>query len=259
MDFLGLRPTMSSKGTALVTGAAQGIGRSIALRLADDGFDVAVNDVSNNSEKLDALVDEIQGKGRASFKYIADVSQDEQVRAMISEVAEKHGSLDVMVANAGVAGIMVPFGEVSVEDWDRVMNINSRGVFLCYKYAGNQMVKQGRGGRIIGASSFVGQQGIGPAPYCASKFAVRGLTQAAARDFGAHGITVNCYAPGLIDTPMLGAVTRDAVVDQFTKMSPLKQIGEPEDIAGLVSYLVSKEAKFITGQTISINGGVFFT
>ncbi|KAJ7850627.1 hypothetical protein B0H14DRAFT_2762926, partial [Mycena olivaceomarginata] len=240
MDFLGLRPTMSSKGTALVTGAAQGIGRSIALRLADDGFDVAVNDVSNNSEKLDALVDEIQGKGRASSKYIADVSQDEQVRAMISEVAEKHGSLDVMVANAGVAGLMVPFGEVSVEDWDRVMNVNSRGVFLCYKYAGNQMVKQGRGGRIIGASSFVGQQGIGPAPYSASKFAVRGLTQAAARDFGAHGITVNCYAPGVIDTPMLGAVARDAIVDQFTKF-------EPEDIAGLVSYLVSKEAKFITG------------
>ncbi|KAJ6500960.1 hypothetical protein C8R45DRAFT_819816, partial [Mycena sanguinolenta] len=121
--------------------SAQGIGRSIALRLADDGFDVAVNDISNNSEKLDTLVSEIQEKGRASSKYVADVSQDEQVKKMVDEVVEKHGSLDVFVlADDGALS-------VSTEEWDRVMNINARGAFLCYKYAGIQMIKQGRGGR----------------------------------------------------------------------------------------------------------------
>jgi len=249
---------MSSKGIALVTGAAQGIGRSIALRLAEDGYDVALNDISSNSEKLDALVDEIQKKGRASSKHVADVSQDEQVKGMVEQVVEKHGSLDVMVANAGVVGNNLPFHEVSVEEWNRVMNINGRGPFLCYKYAGIQMIKQARGGRIIGASSLAGKQGMASqGPYCASKFAVRGLTQAAASEFGPHGITVNAYAPGAIDTDMLG-IARDMIIDKFTKMSPLNKIGIPEDVASLVSFLVSKEAGFITGQTISINGGVFF-
>ncbi|KAJ6452783.1 NAD-binding protein, partial [Mycena sanguinolenta] len=249
---------MSSKGVVLVTGAAQGIGRSIALRLADDGFDVAVNDISNNSEKLDALVSEIQEKGRISSKYVADVSQDEQVKRMVDEVVEKHGSLDVMVANAGVAGNGSPLTEVSTEEWDRVMNINARGTFLCYKYAGIQMIKQGRGGRIIGASSVAGKQGFAMVgPYCATKFAVRGITQSAALEFGPHGITVNAYAPGVIDTPILGA-TRDMIVEQYTKLSPLKKIGVPEDISALVSFLASKEAQFLTGQTVSMNGGIFF-
>ncbi|KAF7328665.1 NAD-binding protein [Mycena sanguinolenta] len=249
---------MSSKGVVLVTGAAQGIGRSIALRLADDGFDVAVNDISNNSEKLDALVNEIQEKGRASSKYVADVSQDEQVKTMVDDVVARHGSLDVMVANAGITGITAPLTEISTDNWDRVMNINARGTFLCYKYAGIQMIKQGRGGRIIGASSIAGKQGFTMGEsYCASKFAVRGLTQAAALELGPHGITVNAYAPGVIDTTILGAA-RDTIVEHFTKTSALKKIGVPEDISALVSFLVSKEAQFITGQSISINGGVFF-
>ncbi|KAF8176376.1 NAD-binding protein [Mycena galopus ATCC 62051] len=250
-----LRRAMSSKGIALVTGAAQGIGRSIALRLADDGFDVAVNDISSNSGKLDAVVDEIQRKGRASSNHVADVSQDDQVKGMVEEVVERHGGLDVMIANAGVLGNFLLITELSAEEWDRVMNVNAKGPFLCYKYAGIQMVKQGRGGRIIGASSVAGKQGAGTqAPYVSSKFAVRGLTQAAAQEFGPHGITVNAYAPGAIDTPMINS----AIIDQYTKMSPLKKIGVPEDIADLVSFLVSKGSRFITGQTISINGGVFF-
>ncbi|KAF7369254.1 NAD-binding protein [Mycena venus] len=249
---------MSSKGIALVTGAAQGIGRSVALRLADDGFDVAVNDVSSNAEKLDVLVEEIQKKGRAGSKHIADVSQDEQVKGMVEQVVEKHGGLDVMVANAGVVGKNLPFHEVPVEEWDRVMNVNARGPFLCYKYAGIQMIKQGRGGRIIGASSLAGKQGSSwQAPYSASKFAVRGITQAAAQEYGPYAITVNAYAPGAIDTDIL-SVARDMILDQMMKRSPLKRIGVPQEIADLVSFLASKESGFITGQTISINGGVFF-
>ncbi|KAJ7040933.1 hypothetical protein C8F04DRAFT_185498 [Mycena alexandri] len=253
---------MSSQGVALVTGAAQGIGRAIALRLAEDGFDVAVNDIASNSENLDTLVDEIQKKGRTSSKCIADVSQEEAVKDMVEQVVKDHGGLDVMVANAGIVGKNLSFVKVSGEEWDRVMNVNSKGTFLCYKYAGIQMIKQGRaGGRILGASSLAGKQGIGTqAAYCASKFAVRGLTQAAALEFGPHGITVNAYAPGAIDTPMIASEPgmRDAIINEFTQRSPLKHIGVAGDIASLVSFLAKKESQFITGQTISINGGVFF-
>ncbi|KAJ7325575.1 hypothetical protein DFH08DRAFT_886922 [Mycena albidolilacea] len=251
------------QGVALVTGCAQGIGRSIALRLADDGFDVVVNDISANQTKLEALVDEIRAKGRASSQHVADVSQEEQVKGLFRQAAEHHGGLDVVVANAGVIGIPgMVFTEVPVEEWDRVMNINARGTFLCYKYAGIQMIEQGRGGRIIGASSVAGKRGTLPGPYCASKFAVRGLTQAAALEFGAHGITVNAYAPGSIDTPMLAGISVDGdpseIIKKSIALSPLKKIGVPEDVSNLVSFLASKESQFITGQTISVNGGTYF-
>ncbi|KAJ7779150.1 NAD-binding protein [Mycena metata] len=250
---------MSSKGVALVTGAAQGIGRAMSLRLAEDGFEVVVNDIANNSEALDALVHEIQAKGRVSSKCIADVSQEEAVKEMVEQVVRNHGSLDVMVANAGIAGKDGSFLEA---EWDRILAINSRGPFLCYKYAGLQMIKQQRGGRILGASSIAGKQGIATqTPYSASKAAVRALTQAAAGELGRYGITVNAYAPGLIDTPMLGSATggaREAIVEEFIRTAPVKRIGVPRDIASLVSFLASKESQFITGQTISINGGMFF-
>ncbi|KAJ7850632.1 acetoin reductase family protein [Mycena olivaceomarginata] len=243
----------NNKGVALVTGAAQGIGRAVALRLAEDGFDVAVNDVSSKSENLDTLVEEIQKKGRASSKHIADVSQDQQVQTFVEEVVKNHGSLDVMVSNAGILG--------PERHWDQILAVNARGAFLCYKYAGIQMIKQGRGGRIIGTCSLAGKQVITPllSAYSASKFAVRGLTQAAALELGAHQITVNAVAPGAIDTPMLGgSIVRGEKLEQIKQASPLKRVGLPEDIASLVSFLASKESQFITGQTISINGGLFF-
>ncbi|KAJ7687686.1 NAD(P)-binding protein, partial [Mycena rosella] len=219
---------MSSKGVALVTGAAQGIGRAVALRLADDGFDVAVNDISVHVDMLESLVEEIRGKGREASTCIADVSQDEQAKAMVEMAVQRHGSLDVMIANAGVAG----------------------GVPLV----------EGPGGRIIGASSWAGKQGQATqGPYSASKFAVRGLTQAAAAEFGAHGITVNAYAPGAIDTPLItktAAATGVAILDigrnlltlatQFKEMSPLKKSGVPEDLANLVSFLGFEGVHFIT-------------
>ncbi|KAJ7825437.1 NAD-binding protein [Mycena leptocephala] len=208
-----------SKGTALVTGAAQGIGKAIALRLADDGFDVAVNDIPANAQNLIEVVREIKAKGRVSSEHLADVSIEEQVKSMITEVARVHGGLDVMVANAGVTHNWAELPKLSVGDWDRVMTINGRGPFLCYKYAGIQMVSQGRGGRIIGASSVSGKQGTaGFAAYTASKFVVRGLTQVAALEFGSHGITVNAYAPGPIDTDMLQDF--DASTAKGTGMAP---------------------------------------
>ncbi|KAK7023158.1 NAD-binding protein [Favolaschia claudopus] len=252
------------KGVALVTGAAQGIGAAIALRLAEDGFDVAVNDMASNAEKLQRVVDEIIGKGRSSSKHIADVSKEEEVAKMVKDVVQHHGGLDVMVANAGVTGKpAVPFTEIPCEEFERVMSINARGTFLCYKHAGIQMIKQGRGGRIIGASSIAGKRGmLTQGPYCASKFAVRGLTQAAALEFGTHRITVNAYAPGVIDTPILrdAAVNGDPseIIKTMKEMAPLNRIGIPVDVSNLVSFLASEEANFITGQAISINGGTWF-
>ncbi|KAJ7234748.1 acetoin reductase family protein [Mycena haematopus] len=254
---------MATKGTAIVTGAAGAIGKTIALRLGDDGFDVVVNDISDKAEALAQVVDEITAKGRASSLHIADVSLEDEVRGMVEAAVDHYGRLDVMVANAGVSSRSSIF-EMTTEQWDRTMNINARGVFLCYKYAGMQMIKQGNGGRIIGASSVAGKKG---SPfnfaYTASKFAVRGITQSAALEFGAHGITVNAYAPGAIDTDLLPYImpadtSREALLNAVKKTSPLNIVGAPSDIADLVSFIASDESRFITGQTISINGGMYF-
>ncbi|KAJ7182883.1 hypothetical protein C8R43DRAFT_1116500 [Mycena crocata] len=259
---------MTSKGVVLVTGAAQGIGREIALRLADDGFDVAVNDIPSKATNLSLVLADIEAKGRKSSSHIADVTLEEQVKKMIDEVVTTHGALDVVVANAGVTKWVSLF-DTSVEDWDRIMTVNGRGTFLCYKYAGMQMVAQGRGGRIIGASSIAGKTGFPfTSAYCASKFAVRGLTQAAAQEFGKHGITVNAYAPGMIDSEMLNSLafaspkdtgaSGEDWLETARKSSPLGRLGTATDISNLVSFIASKESQFITGQTISVNGGNYF-
>ncbi|CAK5276711.1 unnamed protein product [Mycena citricolor] len=256
----------SDRGTAIVTGAAQGIGREIALRLARDGFAVAVNDVPAKADKLARVVEEIRATGRPASAYAADVSADAEVKAMVEQVVQEYGGLDVMVANAGICKAIL-FSQVTVEEWDTIMAVNARGAFLCYKYAGLQMVQQGRGGRIIGACSVAGKRAGSSlmGPYSASKFAIRGLTQAAALEFGAHGITVNTYAPGAVDTEMMAAVNASSAQVMGTSYSErvknsgaLAQYGVPKDIADLVSFLASKESGFITGQSISINGGVFF-
>ncbi|KIK92885.1 hypothetical protein PAXRUDRAFT_829565 [Paxillus rubicundulus Ve08.2h10] len=257
-----------SKGIALVTGSAQGLGRAIALRLAQDGYDIALNDIPSKSHRLREVAHDVDKSGRKAIVLPADVTVEEQVKEMVKEVSTKLGGLDVMIANAGVVQIST-LVSTQLADWDRVMNINTRGPFLCYKYAAEQMVKQGRGGRIIGASSLAGKQGYPLlSAYCASKFAVKGLTQVAALELGRYGITVNAYAPGLIVTPMAaGMVDADgkflssdeeysAWVMNRIEGRPIKHVGQPEDVASIVSYLVSKEAHFITGQTISVDGGI---
>ncbi|KAJ6506176.1 acetoin reductase family protein [Mycena vitilis] len=257
---------MSFKGIAIVTGAAQGIGRGIALRLASDGFDIAVNDITSNADKLAELVEEIKAKGRQASAHVADVSVDLQVKGMVEEVVRTHGGLDAMIANAGVMNF-ASIEHTSVDDWDRVMAINARGTFLCYKYAGMQMISQGRGGRIIGACSLGGKKGGQMmSAYCASKFAIRGLTQSAASEYGPHGITVNSYAPGMTDTEMgksyvIGISFDNDIIcsDQHGQIVCRPNGKTPDDIVGLVSFIASKESQFITGaELISINGGMYF-
>ncbi|KAJ8594948.1 NAD(P)-binding protein [Rhizopogon salebrosus TDB-379] len=263
-----------SKGVALVTGSAQGIGRAIAIRLAQDGFDVALNDLPAKQAALEDLAAELQ-RGRSlegsyhprTCVVPCDVSKEDEVKSMIDTTVAVLGSLDVIVANAGI-GAMADILTETLENWEHTMQVNATSTFLCYKYAAVQMVKQGRGGRIIGASSMVG---IRAEPnvlsYSASKFAVRALTQAAALQLGRHRITVNSYAPGIIDTPLV-SVTRARAVEQGIRddyfqqkidTSAIGYVGQPEDVAGTVSYIASKEAHFVTGQCISVDGGLILS
>ncbi|KAH7907063.1 hypothetical protein BJ138DRAFT_1160996 [Hygrophoropsis aurantiaca] len=187
-----------SKGIALVTGAAQGIGQAIALRLANDGFDVALNDIPSKKEQLDTVAREVNATGHKALVVCADVSIEDDVAAMIKVTVEKLGGLDVMVANAGISGSLGPLVDSSTEAWDKLFAINARGVYLCYKHAAKQMIARGRGGRIIGASSAAGKRDL--------SWDFRMLTGNLASELGKHGITVNSYAPGIIDTPMLQAL-----------------------------------------------------
>ncbi|KAI0765294.1 NAD(P)-binding protein [Fomes fomentarius] len=236
---------------AIVTGAGQGIGEAVALRLAEDGYNIAVNDIHSSAEKIMAVVNDIQAKGRKAIAVPGDVSVESDVVQIVEKTVQELGGVDVMVANAGIIRLQSIL-EITVEDWDQVMSVNARGVMLCYKHAARQMVKQGRGGRLIGACSAAGKTGLGHLPaYSASKFAVRGLTQSAALELAAHNITVNCYAPGAIASGMSVPSGDQAKITGIRPTAP----AQPSVIGGIVSYLVKPEAYFVTGQTININGG----
>ncbi|KAK7052084.1 hypothetical protein R3P38DRAFT_2762519 [Favolaschia claudopus] len=207
--------THTPRRVALVTGAARGIGKAIALRLASDGYDVAVNDIARCAKELQQVVAELRQFTVETLACIGDVSVEDDVQSMIQQVVEHFPSrrLDVMVANAGIVKwssltetIKLNAGTATASAWDEVMRVNARGTFLCYKHAAKQMIQQ-RGGRIIGAASFCAKHALRfLGAYSASKFAVRGLTQAAALELGPYDITVNAYAPGGIDTDMLGVL-----------------------------------------------------
>ncbi|KAI0254563.1 acetoin reductase family protein [Lactifluus subvellereus] len=254
----------SEKGVALVTGASQGIGRAIAVRLASDGFDVALNDIPACEALLGKVAEEVATHGRRVLCVLADVSSEQQVETMVSDVVRTLGGLDVMVANAGIS-MMKSIVDTTADDLDRILGVNLRGTFLCYKYAGKQMIAQGRGGRIIGACSGTSKQGQASlSAYSASKFGIRGLTQSAALEFGPHGITVNAYAPGPVKSPMWDYLEASlgtppgVLEEQLSKTAAVGYVAVPNDIAPLVSFLASKESHLITGQAINIDGGRFF-
>ncbi|KAJ6587371.1 NAD-binding protein [Mycena sp. CBHHK59/15] len=206
------------KGTAVITGAAQ----------------------ASKKDQLQVVEQEIVALGRKSVCVMADVAVEDEVRSMVEAVVEKFGGIDVMVANAGICK-GAAFLDLKVDDWDFTFSINVRGVFLCYQYAAKQMVAQGRGGRIIGACSLAGKQ-------------VRGLTQSAAHELGQHGITVNAYAPSVLESPMtegfarLAGVDPKIIYDRQAAQTPVGRNGQLSDIAAVVSYLASKESSFITAK-----------
>ena len=255
--------------SAVVTGAARGIGRAIALRLAHDGFGVTVNDIAAARDELGSVAAEIEALGRRGLAAVADVSREEEVDALVAAHVDAHGGLDVMVANAGVA-LTAPLVETTAAQWETTMQVNARGVFHCYRAAARQMIAQGRGGRLIGAASVAAHRGgRWQGAYSASKFAVRGLTQSVAQELAEHGITANVYSPGVVQTPMWGSIdeamtTRTgtpvgSAMAAMTALIPLGRLETPDDVAGVVSFLASPDAAYITGQSIVVDGGMWFS
>jgi meso-butanediol dehydrogenase/(S,S)-butanediol dehydrogenase/diacetyl reductase len=247
----------TSAGVALVTGAGQGIGRGIALRLAQDGFDVAVNDIPSAEGRAGAVADEIRSMGLKATVALADVTDVEQLQDAVDHAVEALGPLTVVVANAGIARVE-DLLDVSPTAWDQMFAINVRGVFLTYQAAARQFIKQGSGGKVIGAASQVAHRAAGGfAAYSASKFAVRGLTQAAAQEWAQHGITVNAYAPGVVDTPLWDSAKE--VQSSILPSIPLGRLQTPDDVGALVSFLASSNSDYMTGQTIIADGGMIFS
>lgn len=238
---------------ALVTGAAQGIGREIALALATDGADVAVCDINLDAAQKTAT--EIQSMGRRALAVKADVSSFDDVSAMVDKAAQELGRIDILVNNAGITrdGLILRMKE---EDWDLVLDINLKGAFNCTKAALKYMTKQ-RSGTIINIASIVGAMGnAGQANYVASKAGMIGLTKTIAREYANRGITANAVAPGFIDTAMTQALPEN-VRQELAKQIPMGKLGTPQDVANAVRFLASQRASYITGQVIHVNGGMY--
>lgn len=238
---------------ALVTGASRGIGREIAISLANEGATVIVN-YNGSKEKAEAVVDEIikaEGKAESIGCSVADFTG---VENMISSVTEKYGKIDILVNNAGITrdGLLMKMSE---SDYDDVISTNLKGTFNCVRHVSRQMLKQ-RSGRIINISSVVGLSGnAGQANYASSKAGIIGLTKSAAKELASRGITVNAVAPGYVDTEMT-QVLSDAVRENVLAQIPMKRMGNTKDIANVVVFLASDMAAYVTGQVLSVDGGM---
>ncbi|AUS85701.1 3-oxoacyl-[acyl-carrier-protein] reductase [Lysinibacillus capsici] len=238
---------------AVVTGASRGIGRAIALKLAEEGAKVVVN-YSGSQAKAEEVVAMIQENGGEAIAVQASVSQTEEVTALMDAAVKTYGSLDILVNNAGITrdNLIMRMKE---DEWDDVLNTNLKGVFLCTKAVTRQMMKQ-RAGRIINISSIVGVAGnAGQANYVAAKAGVIGLTKTTAKELASRNILVNAIAPGFIETEMTEQLPEDIKQGMLTQI-PLAKLGQPEDIAKAVAFLASEDANYMTGQTLHIDGGM---
>ena len=239
--------------TALVTGASRGIGRAIALRLAAEGANIAIN-YAGNTAKAEETKAAIEAAGGKAALFQADVSDSAQVEQMVASVLETFGSLDILVNNAGITrdGLLMRMKE---EDFDVVLDTNLKGIFHVTKAVTKIMMKQ-RSGRIVNMASVVGIIGnAGQTNYAAAKAGVIGFTKSAARELAARGITVNAVAPGFIATDMTAAMPEKAKEATLAAI-PLRRMGTPEDVANAVLFLVSDQAAYITGQVVKVDGGM---
>jgi len=238
---------------ALVTGAAQGIGKAIALLLGKNGADVVVSDI--NLEKAQETANEIQGMGRRSFAIKVNVTDLKDVERMVGAIVEQFGRIDILVNNAGITRDRLIL-RMTEEDWDAVLDVNLKGTFNCTKAVIRYMSKQ-KSGKIVSIASVSGEMGNpGQANYAASKAGVIGFTKTIAREFAGRGINVNAIAPGYIQTPMTDAVPEKAK-EELKRMIPMERLGQPEDVAQAALFLVSENSSYITGQVLNVNGGIY--
>ena len=238
---------------AFVTGASRGIGRAVALRLAADGAKVALN-FASNSAKAQAVKDEIEAAGGAAMLVQGDVADLTVVTELVKKVLDAWGRLDILVNNAGITRDNLLL-KMSEDDFDKVISTNLKGVFNCTKAITKLMMKQ-RGGRIVNMSSVVGLKGnISQANYAAAKAGIIGFTKSAARELASRGVTVNAVAPGFIDTDMTAALS-EKVKEVMLQEIPAGRMGTPDDVANAVAFLVSDQAAYITGQVLSVDGGM---
>ena len=245
---------MNEKRVALVTGAGRGIGATIARTLAADNTDIAVVDYGDESSAAAAL-QAIAEAGAAVRYYRCDVSDFSAAKAVADSVAKDFGKIDILVNNAGVTADKLIM-RMSEEDWDRVLSINLKGCFNMVKHVTPYMMRK-RYGRIVSISSVVGLMGnAGQANYAASKAGIIGLTKTVAKEFGSRGITANAVAPGFIKTAMTDALTEEQKQAMY-KMIPLGRLGETQDIADAVKFLVSDAAAYITGVVLKVDGGMY--
>ena len=241
---------------AIVTGARRGMGRTHALKLAQEGVKVVVSDVSE--EDCQKVVDEIEKEKGEGLAVKCDVSKKEEVDKMVVRAVKKFGKVDILVNNAGIAQFK-PFLELTEEEWDRTLDINLKGYFLCAQAAAREMAKQKSGVIVNIASVAMGQQGVGfpnLAHYCASKGGITAMTEALALELAPLGIRINVVAPGMIETPMIDPIKQDPkAMEGLMARVPLKRVGKPEEVSNLVLFLASDASSYMTGAAVVIDGG----
>jgi 3-oxoacyl-[acyl-carrier protein] reductase len=238
---------------AVVTGSGRGIGRTIALRLARDGATIVINDIGEQST-VEAVADEVRALGCQSLAVLGDVTSTSDVNNLMEKAVEAYGHIDILVNNAGITRDQLLL-RMSEEDWDRVININLKSVYLCTRAVIRPMTSQ-RWGRIINMASVVGIVGnAGQANYAASKAGIIGFTRTMSKELGSRGITVNAIAPGFIDTPMTQKL-KESWIEEIKKRIPAGYLGTPDDVAAAVAFLASEEARYINGHVLNVDGGM---